>query len=432
METATYPISYALRLCGGATTTANTTSTTAKLPNHVYGKRLCSNSLPASPTICHFYSFTRKINKRLHSDRFIGSASLQDTSESNPSQKFALLLEVEGCFAIFDQEKLLVEYNAQNERVLMDVYRLGNRQAFNVAFRKLGLDCANWTEPVYMDLVRKCAGDEERMLILYFNRIGWPTSVATNEKGTFMKNVLREKKNALDDLVMSKAFSLRPGVEEFIDDACEEGVPVVILTAYGMSGEKVASIWAIAAILLPGKTGSEDLVNGICLPCLVLRSIVEKLGTDRMSKTKIVGDDEVKQSFYGQLVFGKGVSSSLDERLANEVRKAASAERQRIAEEVASMLKLKVELNNNSTESSQNIVAALRAGAEYAGVPTYKCVLVAGSQSGVAAAERIGMPCVVLRSSSTSRAEFRSAVAVMDGFGGADLSISRLRRKFLS
>ncbi|KAL2252069.1 UNVERIFIED_CONTAM: hypothetical protein Sindi_0001600 [Sesamum indicum] len=408
METATYPISYALRLCGGATTTANTTithstSTTAKLPHHVYAKRLCSsNSLLASPTICHFYSFTSKFNKRLQSDRFIGSASLQDTPESNPSQKFALLLEVERCFAIFDQEKLLVEYNAQNERVLMDVYRLGNRQAFNVAFRKLGLDCANWTEPVYMDLVRKCAGDEERMLILYFNRIGWPTSVATNEKGTFMKNVLREKKNALDDLVMSKAFSLRPGVEEFIDDACAEGVPVVILTAYGISGEKVA------------------------------RSIVEKLGTDRMSKTKIVGDDEVKQSFYGQLVFGKGVSSSLDEQLANEVSRAASAERQRIAEEVASMLKLKVELNNNSTESLQNIVAALRAGAEYAGVPIYKCVLVAGSQSGVAAAERIGMPCVVLRSSSTSRAEFRSAAAVMDGFGGADLSISRLRRKLLS
>ncbi|KAK4386416.1 hypothetical protein Sango_2512200 [Sesamum angolense] len=410
METATYPISYALRLCGGATTTANTTSTTAKLPNHVYGKRLCSNSLPASPTICHFYSFTRKINKRLHSDRFIGSASLQDTSESNPSQKFALLLEVEG--------------------VLMDVYRLGNRQAFNVAFRKLGLDCANWTEPVYMDLVRKCAGDEERMLILYFNRIGWPTSVATNEKGTFMKNVLREKKNALDDLVMSKAFSLRPGVEDltfrdvaltldlrFIDDACEEGVPVVILTAYGdkthLEGSGNESEHrAIAAILLPGKTGSEDLVNGIFLPCLVLRSIVEKLGTDRMSKTKIVGDDELRKVYLPL--------------------ESASAERQRIAEEVASMLKLKVELNNNSTESSQNIVAALRAGAEYAGVPTYKCVLVAGSQSGVAAAERIGMPCVVLRSSSTSRAEFRSAVAVMDGFGGADLSISRIRRKFLS
>ncbi|KAK6154811.1 hypothetical protein DH2020_009059 [Rehmannia glutinosa] len=357
METASSPILYTLRFCGRATTATHAAST-AKLYYHIYRNRLCSNSVLASPRNYHCYSLGRKINNRLQPDRFIGNASTRDTTEINPSQKFAVLLEVEG--------------------VLMDVYRLGNRQAFNSAFRKLGsLDCANWTEPVYLDLVRKSAGDEERMLILYFNR-----------------------KNALDDLVISKAFSLRPGAEEFIDDACEVGVPVVFLTAYSTSGENVA------------------------------RSIVEKLGTERMSKTKIVGDDEVKQSFYGQLVFGKGASASLDEQLAKEVIKAASAERQRIAEEVASMLKLKVDLNNSSSESLQNIVAALRAGAEYAEAPINKCVLVAGSQSGVAAAERISMPCVVLRSSSTSRAEFPSAVAVMDGFGGADLTISRLRKNY--
>lgn len=43
-------------------------------------------------------------------------------------------------------------------------------------------------------------------------------------------------------------------------------------------------------------------------------------------------------------------------------------------------------------------VAALRAGAEYAGVPFQNCVLIAGNQTGVAGAERIGMPCIVLRS----------------------------------
>lgn len=43
-------------------------------------------------------------------------------------------------------------------------------------------------------------------------------------------------------------------------------------------------------------------------------------------------------------------------------------------------------------------MAALHAGAEYAGLPLCNCVLVAGSQSGVAGAERAGMPCVVLRS----------------------------------
>lgn len=48
--------------------------------------------------------------------------------------------------------------------------------------------------------------------------------------------------------------------------------------------------------------------------------------------------------------------------------------------------------------SLKNIVAALRAGAEYAEVSISNCILVAGSQTGVAAAERIGMPYVVLRS----------------------------------
>ncbi|KAI3420485.1 uncharacterized protein J3R85_012793 [Psidium guajava] len=305
---------------------------------------------------------------------FVALCSL---SGQDPPQELALLLEVEG--------------------VLVDAYRMANRQAFNLAFRKLGLDCANWTEPVYQDLARKSFANEERMLILYFNRIGWPTSLPTSEKSSFVESVLREKKNAMDELMMSKDLSLRPGIQDFIDNAWDEGIPVLIMTAYSKSGDKIA------------------------------RSVAEKLGPERISKVKILGPAEAEQSFYGRLVLGKGVSSGLDEVLANEVAKAASAEKQRIAKEVASMLKLSVEIDTTSSESLEKIVVALRAGAEFAGVPVGRCVLVAGSQPGVAAAERIGMPCVVVRSSSTSRAEFPSAKAVMDGFGGADLTISKLK-----
>lgn len=46
----------------------------------------------------------------------------------------------------------------------------------------------------------------------------------------------------------------------------------------------------------------------------------------------------------------------------------------------------------------EKIVVALRAAAEYTGLPVRNCVLVAGSQSGVSAAKMIGMPCVVMRS----------------------------------
>ncbi|XP_010538601.1 PREDICTED: haloacid dehalogenase-like hydrolase domain-containing protein At3g48420 [Tarenaya hassleriana] len=305
-----------------------------------------------------------------------------DREDLNPSDELAVILEVDG--------------------VMIDAYRSCNRQAFNVAFQKLGLDCANWPEPVYSDLLRKGAGDEERMLTLYFNRIGWPTSLPTSEKGNFVKSVMREKKNAMGELLMSESLPLRSGIKEFIDNACKEGMPVVIVTAYFKSGDKVA------------------------------RSIVEKLGQERVLNVKVIGNDEVEQSLYGQLVLGKGVSSSLEDQLVKEAKKAASAEKQRVAEEVASMLKLSVELDASSSESFEKIVVALRAAAEYAGLPVDNCVLVAGSQSGVAAAKMIGMSCIVMRSSLTSRGEFPSAKAVMDGFGGADLTIQKLRNKLKS
>ncbi|KAM1138332.1 hypothetical protein ACFX14_036115 [Malus domestica] len=72
--------------------------------------------------------------KCLHFDRFAALSSLSSAQDENPSQELAVLLEVDG--------------------VLMDAYRLGNRQTFNAAFKKLGLDCASWTEPVYLDLLR--------------------------------------------------------------------------------------------------------------------------------------------------------------------------------------------------------------------------------------------------------------------------------------
>jgi len=50
--------------------------------------------------------------------------------------------------------------------------------------------------------------------------------------------------------------------------------------------------------------------------------MVKKLGPERTSEIKIVGKDEVEGSFYGQLVLGKGVTSSLDEQLIKEAQKA--------------------------------------------------------------------------------------------------------------
>ncbi|CAN6689312.1 unnamed protein product [Malus baccata var. baccata] len=337
--------------------------------------------------------------KCLHFDRFSTFSSLGGAQDQNPSQELAVLLEVDGGFfeAVY---RCIVRIGLDvSFRVLMDAYLLGNRQSFNAAFKKLGHHCTNWTEPVYLDLLRENAGDEEKMVNLYFNRIGWPSSLPTTEKESFVKNVLQNKEIAMDEFLMSESLTLRPGVEEFIDDAYKEGVPVVVLTTYSKSGNQIA------------------------------RSIVEKLGEERVSKLKIVGDKEVLQSLLNQPVNDMGLSSGMDEQLSKEAIKAVSAEKQRFTKEVALFLKLIFDIDTRPPESLEKTIAALRAGAEVAGLPVCDCVLIAGSQSGVAGAERVGMPCVVLRSSLTARAEFPLANAIMDGFGGADLTISKLRNK---
>ncbi|KAF7852182.1 hypothetical protein BT93_L5342 [Corymbia citriodora subsp. variegata] len=200
--------------CSNASTGARGRKSSSHLPPPKHARHL--RTFPSSPSlpVSVDSGFFRK-NSGVRD--FIALSSL---SGQDPSPEFALLLEVEG--------------------VLVDAYRLANRQAFNLAFRKLGLDCANWAEPVYLDLVRKSAADEERMLILYFNRIGWPTSLPTNEKSSFVKSVLREKKSAMDELMMSKDLPLRPGIQDFIDNAWDEGIPVLIMTAYSKSGDIIA------------------------------------------------------------------------------------------------------------------------------------------------------------------------------------------------
>ncbi|GAB2213973.1 hypothetical protein Droror1_Dr00018302 [Drosera rotundifolia] len=299
-----------------------------------------------------------------------------------PPQQLAVLMEIDG--------------------VLIDVHRTGNCRAFNVAFQKLGLDCANWTGPIYSDLFRKSSGDEERMLVLFFNRIGWPTYLPTSEKENFMKSVLSEKKAALGDLLKSQSLPLRPGVEKFIDDACSEKIPVVVLVASSELGEETA------------------------------RATVQKLGHERVSKLKIVGNEEVEKSLFNQFSLDNASFSGLGEELAAEANKAVASEKLRVAEEVASILKLRVDLDAASAESMQKIITTLRAGAEYAGVPARSSALVAGTHTAVAAADRIGMPCIVLQSSLTSTATFPSAKAVMDGFGDVGLTVSRLGRKLLT
>jgi hypothetical protein len=52
--------------------------------------------------------------------------------------------------------------------------------------------------------------------------------------------------------------------------------------------------------------------------------LVEKLGKERSSKIKFIGEAEVEGSLYGQLEFGQGTSASLDEQLAFAASRAGN------------------------------------------------------------------------------------------------------------
>ncbi|KAI5446879.1 hypothetical protein KIW84_014647 [Lathyrus oleraceus] len=334
-----------------ATTTQSLASSCSILSPHIALQRI---RIPRAFNFIHTSNFPKATTNVTVSHQFssfgfpgksprdttaiIAASSTDDSGVT--SQDLAVFLEVHG--------------------VLVDAYRVGNRIAFNKAFEKLGLDCASWNEPVYSDLLRLGG-------LRHYPQMRRDSS--------------------------QKVFCWK----RFIDDAYNEGVPVVVLTAYTKSGDNIA------------------------------RSILEKLGNDRSKKVIIVGIKEAEQSLYGQLISGKVIAYGLDEELAKEATRAASAEKQRLAKEVASMLNLSVAIDTGLPESLDKIVTALHAGAECAGLPICNCVLVAGSHSGAVGAERVGMPCVVLRSSLTSRAEFPLAIATMDAFGGGDLTISKLR-----
>ncbi|KAJ7557134.1 hypothetical protein O6H91_05G113100 [Diphasiastrum complanatum] len=305
-----------------------------------------------------------------------GSLPSSDEGKGVPAD-MAILLEIDG--------------------VLADIHRHGHRQSFNVAFQDMGLDCANWTQPVYTDLLRRAGGNEERMLTFFFDQIGWPSSLPTSEKDAFLRKLMQRKQSALENLVKSESLPLRPGIESFVDEAIEAGVPLIFLTASSRLGEHIASL------------------------------LVQKLGPTRIEFVKVLGKKEVESSMYGQLMLGAGVSGQ-EEELAKELTQAVIAEKQRIAEEVASILRLSVEIDTSFAEVSKEAIMLLRAGAEASKAAFHRCILLAGGDTGVQAASRIGMPCIVVRSSVTARAEFPAARGALDGFGAGAITLARLCR----
>lgn len=53
----------------------------------------------------------------------------------------------------------------------------------------MGYECAQFTPPIYNDLLQGGDGTAEGMVISYFTRMGWPTMLATSDQPAFIRKV---------------------------------------------------------------------------------------------------------------------------------------------------------------------------------------------------------------------------------------------------
>ncbi|CAI5502641.1 unnamed protein product [Closterium sp. Naga37s-1] len=265
------------------------------------------------------------------------------------------------------------------------------------ALSSLAFDEHRLSPSRYRDLHRKCAGNFELLLSTHFNASAWPIpSLDAQAKQALLQRLLNLKAQALSRALQQGSVPLRPGLVDFLQDAVTGGVHVAVLAGLARSGEETA------------------------------RGVLRGMPAALRQRVHVVGEQEARESAFGQVVLGGGALAGVDEALAAHMAQAVLVEKRRIAEEVARTLKLTVDLDIPS--ESQEGVAMLRAAAEVVGVPAAACVVLAGCQGTVQMAGRVGMTACVVRSSMTSGAEFRGVRAVFDGFGPGALTLPRLLR----
>lgn len=105
---------------------------------------------------------------------------------------------------------------AETER---DVHRI----TFNSAFKSKGLS-NEWSIEQYGELL-KIGGGKERMK-KYFEDVGWPSNIETENRDNFIKDLHELKTNLFTDVINSGGVPLRPGVDRLIDEALANGLKV--------------------------------------------------------------------------------------------------------------------------------------------------------------------------------------------------------------
>ena len=88
------------------------------------------------------------------------------------------------------------------------------------AFKDLGVDCSNWTAPVYNDLMSQGDGTGEGMVRTFFSRVGWPTFLPTKEEDLFTRKVHQLKQEQLKKLIKKRKVPPRQDVDKVGVTSC--------------------------------------------------------------------------------------------------------------------------------------------------------------------------------------------------------------------
>ena len=107
--------------------------------------------------------------------------------------------------------------------VLVDTERDGHRQAFNAAFKEMGLE-RSWSVERYGELL-KTAGGKERMR-RDFEETKWP--VGADGRDALIVDLHALKTRLFMELIQTGQLPLRPGVARLVDEAITAGIKLAV------------------------------------------------------------------------------------------------------------------------------------------------------------------------------------------------------------
>lgn len=286
--------------------------------------------------------------------------------------------------------------------VVIDTANEIHRVAFNAAFKTLGMDCANWSPALYADLVRTGDGTGVGLVATYFGTVGWPTMLATADRGPFAERVHALKLQHAARIVAEGEFELRGGVRDVVDDALAAGARVALL-----GGTAAQPGVADAARLALGSARDVVVFN---VPDADEEAAGDKTGDD--------DDDAPPASYEASFAAAAAkVKSAAAAALVNEMAAARAASGGDGDGLVIDQALLAAAAARAGPAASPQWLAAVAASL---GIPCARCAVV-GARSGLLAAARgAGMvACAAPPRAGRGTAQYPAGVAtvICDGFG---------------